>query len=72
MDVLQHDPVAFFVAFLDPSPSYFILTLSERNAKERFAGLDSIFFPFSFDQFFNLLDGIGAGRQDEEDGNLWL
>jgi len=45
--------MSLFVAFFDPSAGDFVLALAQRDAEERFAGLDSVSIPVSF---YDLLD----------------
>jgi hypothetical protein len=62
MNIFKHDPVAFFVSFLDFFFSYFVLALSQSEREETFTSFNSL----SFGYFFYLLNGISPWGQNEE------
>ena len=72
MNILQHDPMPFFVPLLDPSLGDLVLALAEGDVEERFAWLDSEAISLFLDDLFHLFDGIGTWGQDEEDRDLWF
>lgn len=72
MDVLQHDPVTFFISLLDSSACDFVLALTQWDAEEGLSCLDSVSISIFLDNLLDLFDWIGTWRQDEEDRNLGL
>lgn len=66
MDVLQHDPVALLVSFLDLLLGNLVLAFSKSHEEELLVREDSSLLS----AFLHFLHGVGSWRQDEEDGGL--
>lgn len=67
MDVLKHNPVAFFVSHVEFGVSHDILTLTKSNGVQM---LDWVHL-FLDSERFDIFNRVGTCRQDEEDWRGW-
>lgn len=67
MDVLKHDPMAFFVADIEPVVGNLVLTLSKSDLMELLGNVNTL----GSSEVLYLLDWVGTWRQDEVDWCDW-
>jgi hypothetical protein len=72
MNILQHNPMSFFVSLLYSSTSNFVLTLTKRNTEEWFSSFNSVSISISFNDLLNLFHRIWTRWKNEENRDLRL